>query len=237
MRIIIAMDIIDGKCVRLTRGDYSTRIIYGEDPLEIAREFEDYGIRYLHLVDLDGAKNKRIINYRILEQLSSATNLKVDFSGGLRTNEDLKIAFRSGARQVTVGSIAVSQPPLFMEWVNRYGNERIILGADFRNRQVVTGAWTEVSEKDIISFISEYYAAGIKYAICTDAEKDGMLKGPSTKIYKEILTEVNINLIASGGISSIKDIEDIKTAGCEGVIVGKAVYEGRIKLNALTTIC
>lgn len=237
MRIIIAMDIIDGKCVRLTRGDYSTRKIYGEDPLEIAREFEDYGIRYLHLVDLDGAKNKRIINYRILEQLSSGTNLKVDFSGGLRTNEDLKIAFRSGARQVTIGSIAVNQPPLFMEWVNRYGNERIILGADFRNRQVVTGAWTEVSDKNIISFISEYYDAGIKYAMCTDVEKDGMMEGPSKEIYREILDTVDINLIASGGISSMKDIEDIKAAGCEGVIVGKAVYEDRIKLNELATLC
>lgn len=237
MRIIIAMDIIDGKCVRLTRGDYSTRKIYGEDPLEIAREFEDYGIRYLHLVDLDGAKNKRIINYRILEQLSSGTNLKVDFSGGLRTNEDLKIAFRSGARQVTIGSIAVNQPPLFMEWVNRYGNERIILGADFRNRQVVTGAWTEVSDKNIISFISEYYDAGIKYAMCTDVEKDGMMEGPSKELYREILDTVDINLIASGGISSMKDIEDIKAAGCEGVIVGKAVYEDRIKLNELATLC
>jgi phosphoribosylformimino-5-aminoimidazole carboxamide ribotide isomerase len=237
MRIIIAMDIIDGKCVRLTRGDYSTRKIYGEDPLEIAREFEDYGIRYLHLVDLDGAKNKRIINYRILEQISSGTNLKVDFSGGLRTNEDLKIAFRSGARQVTIGSIAVNQPPLFMEWVNRYGNERIILGADFRNRQVVTGAWTEVSDKNIISFISEYYDAGIKYAMCTDVEKDGMMEGPSKELYREILDTVDINLIASGGISSMKDIEDIKAAGCEGVIVGKAVYEDRIKLNELATLC
>lgn len=237
MRIIIAMDIIGGKCVRLTRGDYSKKKIYSDNPLDLAREIEDSGMEYLHLVDLDGAKNKWITNYRILEQLSSCTNLKIDFSGGIRSDEDLKIAFRSGARQVTIGSIAVSKPPLFMEWVNRYGNERIILGADFRNRQVVTGAWTEASEKEIITFISEYYTAGIKYAICTDAEKDGMLKGPSTEIYKEILAAVDINLIASGGISSIKDIEDIKAAGCEGVIVGKAVYEGRIKLNKLTTIC
>lgn len=237
MRIIIAMDIINGKCVRLTRGDYSTKKIYSENPLDIAREFENYGITYLHLVDLDGAKNKRIINYRILEQLSSGTNLKIDFAGGLRSDEDLKIALRSGAHQLTIGSIAVTKPPLFMEWVNRYGNERIILGADFLDRKIVSGAWTEVTDKDIISFISEYYDAGIKYAMCTDVEKDGMMTGPSTEIYSEILDSVDINLIASGGISSIKDIEDIKAAGCEGIIVGKAVYEGRIKPNELTKIC
>jgi len=231
MRIIMAVDIIDGKCVRLTRGDYSTKKIYGENPLDVAREFEDYGIRYLHLVDLDGAKN------RILEQLSSGTKLKIDFAGGLRSNEDLKIAFRSGARQVTAGSVAVNQPPLFMEWVNRYGSDRIILGADFLNRKIVSGAWTEISEQDIVSFISKYSSAGLKYAICTDVDKDGMMTGPSTEVYREILASTSINLIASGGISSIKDIENVKAAGCEGVIVGKAVYEGRIKLNELTAVC
>jgi len=237
MRIIMAIDIIDGKCVRLTRGDYSTKKIYGENPLDLAREFEDCGIRYLHLVDLDGVKNKRIINYRILEQLSSGTKLKIDFAGGLRSNEDLKIAFRSGARQVTSGSVAIKQPPLFMEWVNRYGSDRIILGADFLNRKIVSGAWTEISEQDIVSFISKYSSAGLKYAICTDVDKDGMMTGPSTEVYREILASTSINLIASGGISSIKDIEDVKAAGCEGVIVGKAVYEGRIKLNELTAVC
>jgi len=237
MRIIIAMDIIDGKCVRLTRGDFSAMKSYGGNPVDIARSFEDNGIKYLHLVDLDGAKNKRVTNHRILEKIAYTTNLAIDFSGGLKTDEDLKIAFGSGAHQVTIGSIAVTKPPLFIEWVNRYGNDRIILGADFRERKIVTAAWTEKSDKDIVPFISAYVSAGLKYAICTDVEKDGMMEGPSTEIYREILDSVDINLIASGGISSIKDVEDIKAAGCEGVIVGKAVYEGRIKLNELTAIC
>ncbi len=237
MRIIMAIDIIDGKCVRLTRGDYSTKKIYGEDPLDVAREFEDYGIKYLHLVDLDGAKNKKVINHKILEKISSATNLQIDFAGGLRSDEDLRIVFNSGVRQVTAGSIAVNQPALFLEWVNRYGSDRIILGADFLDRKVVSGAWKEISEKDIVTFISEYANEGLRYTICTDVEKDGMMEGPSMEIYKEILQSADINLIASGGVSSLKDIQELMDAGCEGVITGKAVYEGRIKLEELSRLC
>jgi phosphoribosylformimino-5-aminoimidazole carboxamide ribotide isomerase len=231
MRIIMAIDIIDGKCVRLTRGDY------GENPLDVASEFEDYGIKYLHLVDLDGAKNKKVINHKILEKISSATNLQIDFAGGIRSDEDLRIAFNSGVRQVTAGSIAVNQPVLFLEWVNRYGSDRIILGADFLDRKVVSGAWKEISEKDIVTFISEYANEGLRYTICTDVEKDGMMEGPSMEIYKEILQSADINLIASGGVSSLKDIQELMDAGCEGVITGKAVYEGRIKLKELSRLC
>jgi phosphoribosylformimino-5-aminoimidazole carboxamide ribotide isomerase len=237
MRIILALDIMGGKCVRLTRGNYETGKIYSENPLNIAREFENHCIRYLHFVDLDGAKNGRIINYRILEEISSKTKLNVDFGGGIRTENDLKIAFNSGAKQVTVGTLAVTDPSLFMQWLVTYGKDRIILGADFRDRKIVSGAWTESSEEDVVQFISAWSSKGVMYSICTDVERDGMMKGPSTDIYKEILGSAEINLIASGGISSIKDIKGIYTAGCEGVIVGKAVYEGKIKLNELSTLC
>lgn len=237
MRIIMAMDIIDGRCVRLTRGDFSMKTVYGGDPVDIAKEFKDNGIRYLHLVDLDGAKNNSVINHGILEKIAYSTNLAIDFSGGLKTDDDLKAAFNSGAGQVTIGSTAVNEPELFLGWVKTWGNDRIILGADFRERKIVTAAWTEKSEKDIVSFISAYVSEGIRYVICTDVEKDGMMKGPSTGIYREILNSVDINLIASGGVSSIKDISDVKAAGCEGVIIGKAFYEGKIKLKEVAALC
>ncbi len=237
MRIIMALDIIDGKCVRLTRGKYETSKIYSESPLEVAKAIEDNGIGYLHFVDLDGAKNKKIINYRILEEISSKTKLRVDFGGGVRSEEDLRIAFNSGANQATAGTIAVTQPSLFLEWLERYGNDRIILGADFREGKIVSGAWKENTDEDIVSFISAYCSRGVKYSICTDVERDGMMSGPATEKYKEILGSVRINLIASGGISSLKDIEDIKATGCEGVIVGKAFYEGKIKLQDLKVLC
>lgn len=237
MRIIIAIDIIDGKCVRLTRGDYATKKIYNEDPLEVARMIEDNGLKYLHLVDLDGAKSKKIINPAVLEKISSKTGLIIDFGGGLRSDEDLKIAFSSGASQVTGGSIAVSSPSIFLDWIKKYGNEKIILGADSKNRKIATEGWTEKSEENIIPFISGYSSKGLLYTICTDIDKDGMLKGPATELYREILCNTKINLIASGGISSIRDIEDVKEAGCEGVIIGKAIYEGKIKLKELRDIC
>ena len=233
----MALDIIDGKCVRLTRGKYETSKIYSESPLEVAKAIEDNGIGYLHFVDLDGAKNKKIINYRILEEISSKTKLRVDFGGGVRSEEDLRIAFNSGANQATAGTIAVTQPSLFLEWLERYGNDRIILGADFREGKIVSGAWKENTDEDIVSFISAYCSRGVKYSICTDVERDGMMRGPATEKYKEILGSVRINLIASGGISSLKDIEDIKAIGCEGVIVGKAFYEGKIKLQDLKVLC
>jgi phosphoribosylformimino-5-aminoimidazole carboxamide ribotide isomerase len=237
MRIIPAIDILGGKCVRLTRGDYSSKKIYNEDPLEVAKEYEDNGLKYLHLVDLDGVKNKKIINYEVLERIASKTSLTIDFGGGIRSEQDLKIAFRSGARQVTAGSIAVSSPSLFLEWIERFTSDKIILGADCINRKITTAGWTEKSEEDVLDFISLYSSKGVKYSVCTDVDKDGMLMGPATELYKEILNTVKINLIASGGISSLKDIEDVKSAGCEGAIIGKAIFEGRIKLKELREIC
>ncbi len=237
MRIIPAIDILGGKCVRLTRGDYSSEKIYNEDPLEVAKEFEDNGLKYLHLVDLDGAKNKMIINYKVLDRIASKTSLTIDFGGGIRSELDLKIAFSSGARQVTAGSIAVSSPLVFLEWLDRFTSEKIILGADCINRKITTAGWTERSEEDVLGFISLYFSKGVKYSVCTDVDKDGMMMGPATELYKEILNAVKINLIASGGISSIKDIEDIKSAGCEGAIIGKAIYEGKLKLKELREIC
>ena len=237
MRIIIALDIIEGKCVRLTRGDFSTKKIYNEDPLEVARMIEDNGFKYLHLVDLDGAKNKKIENIKVLEKIAWKTKLKIDFGGGIRSYDDLITAFNSGARQVTAGSIAVTDPALFIEWLSKVGQEKLILGADCINRKVATAGWLENSDNDIIHFISDYRSKGVKYTVCTDIKKDGMLQGPSTELYKEILGSVKINLIASGGITSVKDIEELKEAGCEGAIIGKAVYEGKITLKELAKQC
>jgi len=237
MRIIVAIDIIEGKCVRLTRGNFDTKKEYNNNPLEIARQIEDNGITYLHLVDLDGAKNKKIENLKILEKIAEKTNLKIDFGGGIRSYDDVTTILNAGARQVTAGSIAVTDPHLFLEWLKRLGQEKLILGADCIDRKVSTGGWLENSDKDIISFISDYKSRGIKYSICTDIKKDGMLQGPSTSLYKEILKTVDIKLIASGGISSIKDIDDVRGVGCEGVIIGKAVYEGKLTLKELGTQC
>lgn len=237
MRIIVAIDIIEGKCVRLTRGDYRTKKIYNEDPVEVAKQIEDNGLKYLHLVDLDGAKNKRITNYKILEKISAKTGLNIDFGGGLRSDEDLKIAFNSGARQITGGSIAIALPSKFLEWLSVYGSEKIILGADCKDRKIATEGWAEGSEEDVINFIAGYCSKGISFTICTDVDKDGMLKGPSTELYKEILSSVKVNLIASGGITTMKDIEELIEAGCEGAIIGKAVYEGKITLNELGRLC
>jgi phosphoribosylformimino-5-aminoimidazole carboxamide ribotide isomerase len=237
MRIIVALDIIGGKCVRLTRGDFNTKKVYNEDPLEIARQIEDNGLKYIHLVDLDGAKNKKIENLNVLEKIAWKTNLKIDFGGGLRSYEDLITVFNAGARQITAGSIAVTDPHLFMEWLTKLGQEKLILGADCIDRKVSTGGWLEHSDKDIISFISDYRSRGVKYTICTDIKKDGMLQGPSIALYKEILETTAISLIASGGISSYKDIEDLREAGCEGAIIGKAVYEGKLTLKELGRQC
>jgi len=233
MRIIPAIDIIDGKCVRLTKGDYDTKKVYNENPLEVAKEFEAHGIEYLHLVDLDGAKSKHIVNYKILEQLATQTNLHIDFGGGLKTDEDLKIAFDCGAKQVTGGSIAANNPEQFLRWLECYGSDKIILGADCNNRKISTNGWQETSELDVIDFIKNYHTKNIKYVICTDIAKDGMLQGTSNDLYKEILAEVPVNLIASGGVSSMNDIYELKNIGCEGVIIGKAIYEGRISLDEL----
>lgn len=236
MRIIPAIDIIDGKCVRLTKGDYSTQKIYNENPLEVAKQFEANGIDYLHVVDLDGAKSKHIVNHKILETIAATTNLKVDFGGGIKTDEDIKIAFESGANQVTCGSIAVKKPGIFLDWLAQYGNQKIILGADCHHRKIATDGWLESSEMDVLDFIKAYELKGVSYVICTDIAKDGMLQGTSNKLYKEILQETNIQLVASGGVSCIEDLVALKKLGCEGAIVGKAIYEGRIDLKDLATI-
>lgn len=234
MRIIPAIDIIEGKCVRLSKGDYDTKKIYNENPLEIAKSFQDHGIEYLHLVDLDGAKSKHIVNHKILEQIASKTDLKVDFGGGLKTDEDLKIAFESGANQVTGGSIAVKEPEVFQNWLQKFGSEKIILGADAKNRKIAVSGWLEDSDEEIIPFIQKFENKGVSYVICTDISKDGMLQGPSFELYKEILSETeNIKLIASGGISEFDELPKLAELECEGVIIGKAIYENRISLKQL----
>ncbi|AQX13906.1 1-(5-phosphoribosyl)-5-[(5-phosphoribosylamino)methylideneamino]imidazole-4-carboxamide isomerase [Elizabethkingia meningoseptica] len=233
MRIIPAIDIIDGKCVRLSQGDYNTKKVYNENPLEVAKEFEDHGIKYLHLVDLDGAKSKQIINYKTLEQIASKTSLRVDFGGGIKSQKDIDIAFECGAYQITGGSIAVQEPEIFTKWIEQYGSEKIILGADCKNRKIATHGWLESSELDVIDFIRDYTQKGISYVICTDIAKDGMLEGTSNELYKEILENTAVKLIASGGVSNMEDLHLLKEIGCEGVILGKAIYEGRIKLNEL----
>jgi phosphoribosylformimino-5-aminoimidazole carboxamide ribotide isomerase len=234
MRIIPAIDIIDGKCVRLTQGDYNTKKLYNENPLEIAKAFEDSGIKYLHVVDLDGAKASSIVNYKTLEQLATQTNLKIDFGGGLKSDEDLKIAFDSGANQITGGSIAVKKPEIFENWIQLYGCDKIILGADCKNEKIAVSGWLEESDLNVIPFISKYQSKGIDYVICTDISKDGMLEGPSFELYKRILSEVpSIKLIASGGISKFDELPKLAEMGCEGVIIGKAIYENRISLKEL----
>ena len=251
MRVIPAIDIIEGKCVRLSKGDYNTKKVYNEDPLEVAKEFEAHGIQYLHLVDLDGAKSKHIVNHKVLENIASKTNLKIDFGGGLKTNEDLHIAFESGAQQITGGSIAVKDKETFLGWLDIYGPKKIILGADANNEKVAVSGWQEESDKDLVPFVQAYQKKGVKYVICTDISKDGMLEGPSFELYRKILSKtmtwktlvsgsgvedkqvIGINLIASGGISTFDELPKLAEIGCEGVIIGKAIYENRISLKQL----
>jgi phosphoribosylformimino-5-aminoimidazole carboxamide ribotide isomerase len=234
MRIIPAIDIIEGKCVRLSKGDYNTKIIYNENPLEVAKQFEAHGIQYLHLVDLDGAKSSQIVNHKILEQIASQTSLKIDFGGGLKSDNDLRIAFESGANQITGGSIAVKNPDLFQQWISKYGSDKIILGADANNEKVAVSGWLEESKEDLIPFIQNYQEKGIQYVICTDIAKDGMLQGPSFDLYARILEQSKgIKLIASGGISTFNELPKLAELGCEGTIIGKAIYENRITLKQL----
>jgi phosphoribosylformimino-5-aminoimidazole carboxamide ribotide isomerase len=238
MRIIPAIDIIDGKCVRLSRGDYSTKKIYNENPLEVAKEFEAHGIQYLHLVDLDGAKSQHIVNHKVLNLIASKTSLKIDFGGGLKTDKDLEIAFENGARQITGGSIAVKDPETFKSWLKKYGNNKIILGADAHNEKVAISGWQEESKEELIPFINKYRKEGVSYVICTDISKDGMLEGPSFELYNRILEETSkdgetIHLIASGGISTYDELPKLEEMGCEGTIIGKAIYEGKISMKQL----
>ena len=237
MRIIPAIDIIGGKCVRLSKGDYSQAITYNENPLEVAREFEDNGIQYLHLVDLDGAKSNKIINWKVLRDISKATKLEIDFGGGIKSNMDLRIAFENGASKVTGGSVALKDPGLFLAWLSSYGPGKIILGADCRNRKIMTNGWISDSETDVVDYILEYEKKGVRSVVCTDIEKDGMMEGPSFDLYKEIIGKSKSGLIASGGISSVKDLEILKDMGCEAAIVGKAIYEGKISLSEIRDLC
>ncbi len=234
MRIIPAIDIIDGKCVRLTQGDYNTEKVYSANPLEVAKNFEANGIKYLHLVDLDGAKSHHIVNYKILHDIATQTSLKIDFGGGIKTDTDVRIAFENGAAQITGGSIAVQNPELFQSWIEKYGRDKIILGADSLHRKIATHGWLQQTELDVIDFINNYQKLGISYVICTDISKDGMLQGPSIDLYKEIMGNKKIKLIASGGVSSIRDVYDLVEIGCEGAIIGKAIYENKISLEELT---
>ncbi|WP_306014088.1 MULTISPECIES: 1-(5-phosphoribosyl)-5-[(5-phosphoribosylamino)methylideneamino]imidazole-4-carboxamide isomerase [unclassified Allomuricauda] len=235
MRIIPAIDIIDGKCVRLSKGDYSTKKIYNENPLEVAKEFEAHGIKHLHLVDLDGAKSQHIVNYKVLETIALKTNLQIDFGGGLKSGDDLHVAFESGAHQITGGSIAVKDRDTFLSWLSTYGARKIILGADANHGKVAVSGWQEESDLELIPFVQEYQSKGIEYVICTDISKDGMLQGPSFDLYQKMLSETKkgLNLIASGGISTFDELPKLADLGCEGTIIGKAIYEGKISLKQL----
>lgn len=234
IELIPAIDIIDGKCVRLSQGDYDSKKVYNENPVEVAKEFEAHGIRRLHVVDLDGAASQHVVNYRTLERIAGRTSLVIDFGGGVKTDEDLRIAFESGAQMVTGGSIAVKNPGLFGRWIETYGGDRIILGADVKERRIAVNGWKDESACELFPFLEEYIYKGIEKAICTDISCDGMLQGPSVSLYKEILEKhPALYLIASGGVSSIGDIEVLQEAGVPAVIFGKALYEGRIRLKDL----
>lgn len=234
MIIIPAIDIIDGKAVRLTRGDYQQKKIYNEDPLEVAKMFEGAGISRLHLVDLDGAKRKKIVNHRILERIASNTRLQIDFGGGVQSDEDIQLAFDSGAGQVTGGSIAVKKPEIFEKWLNKYGAEKIILGADVLNGKIAISGWQEGSSWNLDAFLQKYTAKGIKYVISTDVSKDGVLAGPAVDLYKDMSEKFSgLEIIASGGVSSMDDIIELDKLPLHGVIVGKAIYENRITIKEL----
>jgi phosphoribosylformimino-5-aminoimidazole carboxamide ribotide isomerase len=232
--IIPAIDIIDGKCVRLSRGDYSQKKIYNEDPLEVAKEFEDAGIKRLHLVDLDGAKAKHVLNARILDKIATRTNLVIDFGGGIKTPEDLRLVFNCGAAQATIGSIAVTDKELFFHWLQEYGNEKIILGADVNENKIAVSGWLDVTEVLLNDFLLEYKKKGVSYVLCTDISKDGMLQGTSMDLYKQLKVAFpDLKIIASGGVTSLAEIEELDKTGIYGAVIGKAIYEGKIGLSDL----
>lgn len=237
IEIIPAIDLIDGKCVRLSQGDYAQKIIYNENPLEVAKMFADAGICRLHLVDLDGAKAHHIVNHKVLEKITTGTDLIVDFGGGLKTDEDLRIAFECGASMITGGSIAVKNPDVFSSWISKFGGDKIILGADVKEEKIAVGGWLETTDLELLPFIKSYTEKGINKVICTDISKDGMLQGPAIELYKKMLVaQPELYLIASGGVSSIRDIELLHEAAVPAVITGKAIYEGRISLKELTQL-
>ncbi|RZJ66238.1 MAG: 1-(5-phosphoribosyl)-5-[(5-phosphoribosylamino)methylideneamino]imidazole-4-carboxamide isomerase [Flavobacterium sp.] len=236
MRIIPAIDIIDGKCVRLSQGDFSTSKTYGK-PLEMAKLFEDNGLRFLHLVDLDGARLGKIANAKVLEEIASGTSLQIDFGGGIKTTRDVRQAFDSGASQVTAGSIAVHDAELVREWFADFGTDRIILGADCSNRKIATNGWKNTTDIDIFEFVAAFAKQDPISIICTDIASDGMLNGPAFDLYRDLLAMKNLGVIASGGVSSLRDLLELKRLGCEGAIVGKAIYENRITLTELSKLC
>ncbi len=234
IELIPAIDIIDGKCVRLTKGDYARKTVYNEDPVAQAKEFEQLGFRRLHVVDLDGAKSKHIVNDRVLRAITSETRLTVDFGGGIKTDEDIEKAFEAGAAMVTAGSIAVTQPELFIDWLGRYGAERMILGADVRNGKVSINGWKEDSQEDLLPFLQRYVDAGVRHVLCTEISKDGTLEGPAIALYRDIMAHYPaLHLIASGGVSNSDDIRLLDAAGIPAVVFGKAWYEGKIDINEL----
>ena len=234
IELIPAIDIIDGKCVRLSQGDYNSKKIYNENPLEVAKEFEANGIRRLHVVDLDGAASHHIVNYRVLAMIASRTSLIIDFGGGIKTDEDMLIAFENGAQMVTLGSVAVKNPDLFKKWLHQYGAEKIILGADAKDKRIAVSGWMEDSSLELIPFLHDYTKEGIYKVLCTDISKDGMLQGPSIALYKEIMKEFpEMHLIASGGVSCLQDLIALEEAGIPAVVFGKALYEGRITMKDL----
>ena len=232
IQLIPAIDIINGQCVRLTKGDYAQKTVYNSNPVEVARHFEELGFKRLHVVDLDGAKSKHIVNTATLKAITQATSLVVDFGGGIKTNEDVHLAFENGAAMVTIGSVAVTNPDLMEHWIDLYGAERIILGADTRNGKLSINGWLEDSDADIITFIGHYYELGIRKVLCTDISKDGTLTGPSIALYQQIMKAYpDLHLIASGGVSSNQDLQDLEAVGIPAVVFGKAFYEGRLTFN------
>lgn len=234
IELIPAIDVIDGKCVRLSQGDYQSKKVYNENPVEVAKMFEAHGIHRLHVVDLDGAASKHVVNYKILETLAGQTSLVIDFGGGIKSDEDLHIAFESGAQMVTLGSIAVKEPDTFNRWMEVYGSERIILGADAKDGKIAVNGWLECSRLELMPFLNDYIKKGVAKVLCTDISRDGMLNGPSLELYKQIMeAHPDLHLIASGGISGMKDIEALNEASIPAVVFGKAFYEGRITLQDL----
>ena len=234
IELIPAIDIIGGQCVRLTKGDYDQKTVYRDSPAEVAKEFEQIGFKRLHVVDLDGAKSKHIVNSEVLRRVTTDTQLIVDFGGGIKTDEDIEKAFTAGASMVTIGSIAVTNPDLFMGWLEKYGAERIILGADVRHGKVSINGWKEDSSEDLLPFLKKYVDAGVKNVLCTEISKDGTLTGPAIELYQSMMTAYpELHLIASGGVSSIDDIKALEAAGIPAVVFGKAIYEGKINLNEL----
>jgi phosphoribosylformimino-5-aminoimidazole carboxamide ribotide isomerase len=237
MQIIPAIDIIDGKCVRLTQGDYGQKTVYHEDPLEVAKQFEAAGLQRLHLVDLDGAKAGKVTNWKVLETIAGNTSLVIDFGGGIKKETDLRIVFESGAALATIGSLAVKQEALFVSWLDRYGADKFLLGADVKEEKIAIGGWLETTDIDIYSFIQSYQAVGIQQLFCTDVSKDGKLEGPSIELYQKIIQRFpQLHFIASGGVAGMDDLQELKRIGCQGVIIGKAIYEGKIALADLKNI-